>query len=189
MSYILAIHSSSVGPGIGHDSIVSSCILGDSRPAGGLREPNWDQLMAASASFTSLALQLTLRTTLHPTATRDEALLFLDANAQSNLLLLQFVDDAFVLQSTCWGLFRVCRSMSHFAFVWHHRFAGGSKAASVLCVGDTWPEGLPLPVLDGQQVRRAWYPFRQGTHSQWSAVSIGWAAARRSLRPWQSPGG
>ena len=109
--------------------------------------------MAASASFTSLAPQLTLRTTLHPTATRDEALLFLDATAQSNLLLLQFVDDAFVLQSTCWGLFRVCRSMSHFAFLWHHRFAGGSKAASVLCVGDTWPEGLPLPVLDGQQVR------------------------------------
>ena len=33
--------------------------------------------------------------------------------------------------------------MSHFAFLWHHRFAGGSKAASVLC----------LPVLDGQQVR------------------------------------
>lgn len=43
--------------------------------------------------------------------------------------------------------------MSAFAQLWRHRFASGSKGAVAMCVGDTWPDSMPLPLLDGQPVR------------------------------------
>ena len=139
--------------GLGHDPTLAGCVLDDKQRANSLCEPSWSDLWAAAEKFNPKASQSELRLLLRPSSSKEEALLLLDATAQSNLLLLQFIDDAFVLQSTPWGLFKVCRSMSSFAVLWHHRFAGGKKAASLLCVGEAWPAELPLPTLDGEAVK------------------------------------
>ena len=148
-----AVASSNVGVGLGHDATVTRCVLGSNRVASGLSEPRWEILRRGIMAFNPMAPQDTLRATLAPEASKEEALLLLDAAAKFSFLQMQFVDDAFVFQSTPWGLFKVCAALSNFAVLWHHRFAAGKKAASLLCVGEDWPETLTLPILDGEQIR------------------------------------
>ena len=56
-----------------------------------------------------------------PEASLTEALLAVDAASTFNLTLVQFVDDIFVLQSTCWGLKRACQALTTFSHLWRHK--------------------------------------------------------------------
>ncbi|CAK0829238.1 unnamed protein product [Prorocentrum cordatum] len=60
---------------------------------------------------------------------------FLDAVAAHALLILQFVDDSFVFQSSAAGLAAVNRALTEFCLTWRHRFQGGRKRPMVLAVG------------------------------------------------------
>jgi hypothetical protein len=64
-----------------------------------------------------------------------ERILFLDAVALNAWLMLQFVDDSFVAQSTLHGLRCVNRAMTAFCDTWRHRFKLGAKGPAVMAVG------------------------------------------------------
>ena len=149
-----AVKQGNVGVGIGHSVAACRAVLQDR--AGSLSPyaaPGWEDITLAASDFDPMAPTQAIRNLLPPSVPREDALLFLDVVAQWHLLILQFIDDAFVLQSTCRGLLGVCNTMSAFAQLWRHRFASGSKGAAVLCVRDKWPDSLPPPLLDGQPVR------------------------------------
>ena len=149
-----AVKQGNVGVGIGHSVAACRAVLQDR--AGSLSPyaaPGWEDITLAASDFDPMAPTQAIRNLLPPSVPREDALLFLDVVAQWHLLILQFIDDAFVLQSTCRGLLGVCNTMSAFAQFWRHRFASGSKGAAVLCVRDKWPDSLPPPLLDGQPVR------------------------------------
>ena len=64
-----------------------------------------------------------------------ERALFLDAVSQNLWLMLQFVDDSFVAQSTLHGLRCANRALTDFCHHWKHRFKLGAKGPTVLAVG------------------------------------------------------
>ncbi|CAE7905187.1 unnamed protein product, partial [Symbiodinium necroappetens] len=126
-----AVKQSNVGVGIGHSVAACRAVLQDR--AGSLSPyaaPGWEDITLAASEFDPMAPTQAIRNLLPPSVPREDALLFLDVAAQWHLLILQFIDDAFVLQ-----------------------FASGSKGAAVLCVRDKWPDSLPPPLLDGQPVK------------------------------------
>ena len=51
------------------------------------------------------------------------------------LLILQFVDDSFIFQSSTAGLAAVNNALTQFCKVWRHRFQGGRKRPLVMVVG------------------------------------------------------
>ena len=59
-------------------------------------------------------------------------------------LLLPFVDDVFILQSTCHGLRRACNGLTEFTKLWRHNFAGGRNSATFLAIGVAAPEAAHL---------------------------------------------
>jgi hypothetical protein len=65
----------------------------------------------------------------------DLRLLFLDAVSLVALLIIQFVDDTFIVQSTVFGLRCANRGLSVFCKLWRHRIKGGSKRPVVLPIG------------------------------------------------------
>ena len=80
-------------------------------------------------------------------ATASEAMLCIDILSPHNLLLVQFIDDVFAFQSTCFGLRRVCAGLTSFTDMWRHRFAGGRKRASFMALGTQVPSDEELEVV------------------------------------------
>jgi len=71
--------------------------------------------------------------------TETARLLLLDEVSTHAILLLIFVDDTFLFQSTLCGLRAVNRSLTEFCYKWRHRFQGGRKRPSVMAIGAPSP--------------------------------------------------
>ena len=80
----------------------------------------------------------------------EARLLTLDISARSSLLMVQFVDDCFILQSTAFGLRCANRALSKFCMEWRHSFKGGAKGPAVLAVGPSDGTGGNFGQLDGK---------------------------------------
>ena len=140
--------------GIGHSAAACRAVLQNrAESLHPSEDPEWEVIKLATSTFDPMAPEQAIQSLLPPSAPREDALLFLDMAAKWHLLILQFIDDAFAVQSTCRGLLGVYNSMSAFALLGRHRFTSGSKGATVVCVGDKWPESLPPPLIDGQPVK------------------------------------
>ena len=63
----------------------------------------------------------------------------LDAVSVTFFLMIQFIDDSFILQSACEGLATVNRALSEFCRTWRHKFGQGSKRPRVLAVASAKP--------------------------------------------------
>ena len=74
-------------------------------------------------------------------------LCFLDAIANHQFQILQFVDDSFVLQSSEMGVAAVNRGLRRFCALWRHRFQSGRKGPTVLVVGHSRFLGSSCGVL------------------------------------------
>ena len=61
--------------------------------------------------------------------------------ARHALLIVQFVDDSFLFQSSPAGLAAANRGLSQFCTRWRHRFQGGRKKPVVMAVGADWRAG------------------------------------------------
>ena len=101
-----------------------------------------------TAAVSENDLQLTLES-----CTRQERLTILDIWAAHSLLIVQFVDDSFVFQSTLAGLRAANLALERFAAKWVHKFKGGKKRASVLAVGVMPPDQSALGRLQGDPVQ------------------------------------
>ena len=84
---------------------------------------------------------------------KAERLTILDIWAAHSLLIVQFIDDSFVLQSTLAGLRAADLALDRFAAKWIHKFKGGRKGASVLAVGVMPPHQSALGSLQGVPVQ------------------------------------
>ena len=131
---------------------------------------------------------------------RDSALLAIDVLSAHTLSVIQFVDDAFVFQSTMWGLTRACRALGRFAFLWRHRFASGKKWASFLLVDAMDWSGGECPLLEGEPTQHvqsfgllgpaldrnlSFQPFLEATCarliSENASAAVGWANVAKRL--------
>ena len=140
-------------PGIGlglNRAVVRAADLGERKKVGTV-EPLWPLLHMASSDVDLQATESAMRQNVPGLLSTQDATILLDLVAPHKMLCLQFVDDCFILQSTTWGLQKVCNALGAFAQLWRHRFAGGSKAASVMLVGDN-QSTLPPITVDGHEV-------------------------------------
>ena len=74
----------------------------------------------------------------------DVRFLALDAMSPWSLLIVQFVDDSFLVQSTIFGLQCANRGLAAFCRDWRHQVKGGSKRPVVLSIGagHVYPEQI-----------------------------------------------
>ena len=107
-----------------------------------------------------------------------ERSVFLDAMSGHGMLMLQFVDDSFVLQSSLWGLTSVNKALSAFCVTWRHRFKMGTKGPAVLCIGGAdsqrfscgTVDGTPPALTDKMLVLGVWLDDRLQLHEQLDVV-------------------
>ena len=143
--------------GIGLDLPRSICrAFASATPAAERETPTTPHLSAKArrlgqqrtAAVSEDDLQLTLES-----CTRQERLTILDIWAAHSLLIVQFVDDSFVFQSTLAGLRAANLALERFAAKWVHKFKGGKKRASVLAVGVMPPDQSALGRLQGDPIQ------------------------------------
>ena len=117
------------------------------------RPPLVDRISRMALSTVGAFLEVDFASAISPRTNRVEALLTIDAASPCTLALVQFVDDVFCLQSTCWGLKRACQGLQSFAHLWRHKFASGRKAASYMTIGAVVPDNSSLAPVGGSLPR------------------------------------
>ena len=75
--------------------------------------------------------------------------MFLDIVCKNGVLIVQFVDDSFILQSTMFGMRCVNKALSNFSYRWRHRFKAGTKGPSILAVACAGADGHLCGNVDG----------------------------------------
>ena len=147
-----AVCNSCIGVAIGANPLMIQAFCGPPRSRQTLCQNPSPNLQVVASMITSCSQAVTeqdFRAVVPQVASLTEALLAIDAASEFSLGLVQFVDDIFVLQSTCWGLRRACQALTEFSRCWRHKFAGGSKSASFMAVGAAVPAPSSLaPVGD-----------------------------------------
>ena len=124
--------------------------------AGDEEEPNVPHLSLKAQTLASIASAHDGETDLLATfqnCALQERLSIIDIWASNSLLIVQFVDDAFLLQSSLAGL-RTCNvALQKFASQWNNKFKGGAKRASVLATGVASLVTSSLGDIQGEPVR------------------------------------
>ena len=86
----------------------------------------------------------------------------------------QFVDDAFILQSSVSGVLKVNQALQEFSDKFRHRFKGGSKRAAVLPVGNMKPNEEILVTFHQERTRgQCWQAACPGPNHYNIATAVG----------------
>ena len=134
-----SVQASTVGVGLDAPSAALRSV--EENGAASVHGPaGWSSILKAVGGVQTGSLDM--ETAILSLRSGAERSLFLDAMAGHGLLMLQFVDDSFVLQSSLHGLTCANRALLGFCRTWRHRFKMGSKGPAFLRFGDA--------VFDGQ---------------------------------------
>ena len=133
---INVVHEAAVGVGIDVPPPVVR-ILQDRNAQHGettVNEIKWSDLKQAVSNVEAQGSDANWDHAISQLDGQAERVTFADIVAKNRFLMMQFVDDTFVLQSSAAGLRGVNKAMENFAYQWRHCFKCGSKRPAVMAL-------------------------------------------------------